>query len=68
MMEKKRSSFECEFDHESSVRIPFFIRFFLIAVIFLIFDVEIAVLLVITFLYTYPLNYGKNNFSLNFIN
>lgn len=43
-------SYECGFDPNSSTRLVFSYRFFLISILFIIFDVEISLILPIPFL------------------
>nr|YP_010586452.1 NADH dehydrogenase subunit 3 [Paduniella communis]UZZ44253.1 NADH dehydrogenase subunit 3 [Paduniella communis] len=43
--QEKNSTFECGFNPNSKSRLPFSIHFFIITMLFLIFDIEITILL-----------------------
>nr|QYF09538.1 NADH dehydrogenase subunit 3 [Haemaphysalis kolonini] len=55
---EKLSPFECGFDPFSFSRVPFSLKFFFIGIVFLIFDVEIIIIL------PYPLLLINKNISL----
>uniref|UniRef100_UPI0030FEBE56 NADH dehydrogenase subunit 3 n=1 Tax=Bothriocroton auruginans TaxID=188736 RepID=UPI0030FEBE56 len=59
-MKEKMSPFECGFDPFSQSRVPFSLKFFFIGIIFLVFDVEIVIIL------PYPILLQNKSFSVIF--
>jgi len=49
LMREELSSYECGFEHHNLSRLPFSFRYFLLTLIFLLFDLEVVLLLGIAY-------------------
>lgn len=50
LMREELTSYECGFEHHSLSRVPFSFRYFFLTLVFLLFDLEVVLLLFIVFL------------------
>nr|AFU55319.1 NADH dehydrogenase subunit 3 [Haemaphysalis humerosa] len=64
---EKLSPFECGFDPFSYSRVPFSLKFFYIGIIFLIFDVEIVIILPFPMVFSYNYFMFMSFMIVNFI-
>lgn len=60
-LKNKISIYECGFSPKFSARLPFSLRFFLLALLFLIFDVELTVVII------FPMVYFSSAFILSIV-
>jgi NADH-ubiquinone oxidoreductase chain 3 len=60
-LNSKLSIYECGFSPKFSARLPFSLRFFLLALLFLIFDVELTLVII------FPLIYLNTSFILSIV-
>jgi len=50
LMREEISSYECGFEHHNVSRVPFSLRYFFLTLIFLLFDLEIVLIMFVPFL------------------
>jgi NADH-ubiquinone oxidoreductase chain 3 len=56
LIREELSSFECGFEHHNVSRVPFSLRYFFLTLIFLLFDLEIVLIIFLPFL-IFSVNY-----------
>lgn len=55
-MREEVSSFECGFEHHNVARVPFSLRYFFLTLIFLLFDLEIVLIIFLPYM-LFSVNY-----------
>ena len=56
LLREELSSFECGFEHHNVSRVPFSLRYFFLTLIFLLFDLEIVLIIFLPFI-AFSVNY-----------